>query len=411
MSLARPPRPPSEDSSPRVTFAVGAIGAGVVVYGFLSAPAPQSIRWIEIAIGVLISLGIGLREPTRLVLGRHDDEATGGLVAAFALLWLTWVPLVRGAFLGAEPERLIRDLVPLAFLLSPTALTPILLRGGRRSIETLAWAAALAGLLFTLRWGRHIDLSEATGGLPDGRNYLLNAPFVMFAGVFAVARAADFLSRGRRPLAAPGMIAGGLVCLAAPMAAVHRAAFLTIPPALAIACSGPLRRSRRLAGALVLAGVAAVLAVGPHAADMVGNALEKSRQVGLNARVEEAVAAIERASASPVSLMLGEGWGALLVDPAVGDWRVAYTHTAISYFLLKTGLLGIAALAAWFGTLVRPLARALFRDPALAAAALGPILAALTVQSAYKYLDTGILLALVLATGARNPLPGGRSRA
>jgi len=103
--------------------------------------------------------------------------------------------------------------------------------------------------------------------------------------------------------------------------------------------------------------------------------------------------------------------GALLVDPAVGDWRVAYTHSALSYFLFKTGLLGVAALALWFGCLVRPTVRAFSRDPALVAAATGPILAALTVQSAFKYLDTGILLALILATGARNPLPADRSRA
>jgi len=390
---------------------VWAIGAGVILYGVLSAPAPQSIRWIEIAVGALLLLGVGFREPARLILGRHDDEVTGGRVGAAVFLWLAWIPLLRGLFLGAEPERVIRDLVPLAFLFSPLALAPILLRGGRRAVEILAWAAALAGVLFTLRWGRHADWSDVGAGLPDGRNYLLNAPVVLFAAVFPIARALDFLSRRKRPLAALGAITGGLICLAAPAAAVHRAALIAAPPALAVACLGPIRRSRRLLGSLVATGAALALAVGPSAADMIGNAVEKSRQVGLNARVEEAVAAIDRASTSPVSLLLGDGWGALLVDPAVGDWRVAYTHTALSYFLFKTGLLGVAALALWLGTLVRPTIRALIRDPALAAAALAPILAAFTVQSAYKYLDTGFLLALVLATGARNSLPAGRSRA
>jgi len=392
-------------------ISVGAIGAGVVLYGLLSAPAPQSIRWVEVAVGLLILSGTGLRETARPVLGGTDDEETGGRVGAFALLWLTWIPLLRGVFLGAEPERVIRDLVPLGFLLSSAVLVPVLLRADRRARELLAWAAALAGLLFTLRWGRRVDWSAAEIILTDGRDYLLNAPFVLFAAVFPIARALDFLSRGKHPSLALGATAGGIVCLIAPAAVVHRAAFIVAPTALAIACLGPTRRSRRLLGALVLAGVAAAFAVGPDAAKMVGDAVEKSRQVGLNARVEEAVAVIERASASPVSLFLGDGWGALLADPAVGDWRVAYTHTALSYFLFKTGLFGVAALSAWFGTLVRPIVRALFRDPALVAAALGPILAALTVQSAFKYLDTGILLALVLAAGARNPLPVGRSRA
>lgn len=390
---------------------IGAICAGVVLYGLLSAPAPRTIRWIEIAVGALLTFGIGFRGPTRLLIGRGDDEATGGFTAVLAFSWLLWVPLLRGVQLGNEPDVMIRDVVPLAFLFSPLVLVPFLARGDRRTIEFLAWAATLAGLLFALRWSRRVDWSAIGSGLPEGPNHLLNAPLVLFASAFAIARAVDLLSRGKCRPAALGAMAGGLICLVAPLAAVHRAALIVVPPALLVGCLKPLRRSRRALVAIVIAAIVAGVLIGPDVLEMAGNAIEKSRQVGLNSRVEEAVAAIERAAASPASLLLGEGWGALLVDPAVGDWRVAYTHTALSYFLFKSGLLGVAAFSLWLGTLVRPAFRALPRDPAIVAAAAGPILAALVFQSAYKYLDTGLLLSLVLTIGARNPLPESRARA
>lgn len=377
-----------------------ALFISITLYGFLSFPAPPSIRWVEAAVGCLLLMVSGIRRPLSLLTGHAAAVAPDGWSCAMALsfLWLAWAPLLRGLALGWD--GVMRDLIPLGFLFLPLILVPALRAHGERAVRTLAAALALAGLFFALRWWRQNGWAfERVGEVPlsDGLRYFLNAPSVLFAGIaLTLAGAGALLGRVRGGIVAAVLgLAGGLVCLGALAGAVHRMALVSALAALVWAAvlwvRGPVL-------AVAAVAVAALLVDGSLPAAL-AQAWEKSRQYGLNARGAELEAVLIQAGDSPWSLLLGQGWGALLANPAVGGWRVAYTHTLGGYALLKAGILGLAALTVYLLGLARSVPGLVRRHPALAAAVLPPLAVSLTLHTSYKYLDCGLLLTLLVLAG------------
>ncbi|HYH22144.1 MAG TPA: hypothetical protein VD995_26345 [Azospirillum sp.] len=384
---------------------VHALAAAVVLYGFLSWPAPPEVRVVEVTIAALLAATAGVARPWAVVSGQvlhRPDTRPWETVAALALAALLWPPLARGLALGAAPADVLRDVVPLFYLFLPVLLVPVLRRAGPRAVTALAAALALAGVLFALRWWRQVDWgfgAVGTRAMTDGARYFLNAPSVLFAGIALPAAALGLAARGgvwRWGLAMLLLVPAAL-CLGALAGAVHRMALgLAV---LAFAAMGAWWLRRRPWLVLGCAGMAAVLLLPLPDGSLSGAVhlvAEKSRLTGANARVEEAMAVLEQVGGSPLSLLIGDGWGALIANPAVGGWRVSYTHTLLSYALMKAGLLGFAALLAYLMGLV-PAALALLRgNPLLAWAVLPPLAMALGLHTSFKYLDCGLLLTLLV---------------
>nr|WP_301311542.1 hypothetical protein [Azospirillum lipoferum] len=381
------------------------MAGALLLYGGLSVPAPPALRGAELSIGMLILLSIGWKWPLAVASG-HALRARSGIgwmpmaVAAFA--WLLWAPLLRGAALGWEAADILRDVVPLLFLFLPVLLVPALCSAGQTAVRALTGGLAMAGLLLALRWWRQAEWGFGAIGqraMADGGVYLLNAPSVLFAAVALPAVALSLIAVGgqlRHWLAAVPFAVGGALCLAALAGAVHRTALgLALLSLTLIALWWARQRAWLVLPLLV--GLGLLIAVGGDA--LVGawqQAAEKTRLTGVNARWEEAMAVIDHAVVTPWALLLGDGWGARIANPAVGGWRVSYTHTLASYSLLKTGVFGMVALAAYLGALVRPWYRLLAADPPLALAVVPPLLMALCLHTSFKYLDTGVILSLTL---------------
>lgn len=386
----------------------------LVVYGLLSAPAPAEIRPAEAVIGALLVSGVGLLRPLSVATGHsllERDSPPWEMPAVLALGVLLWCPLMRGVWLGWAPGDMVRDVVPLLYLFLPVFLVPLLRAAPDQAVDLLAAGMALAGVGFALRWWKQAEWGFGAVGvraMADGGVYLLNAPSVLFAAIALPAFGFGMLMRGGWLRCAVGLasIAGGLLCLAALAGAVHRMALGLAAVAFAALGVWWLRRAPL---AWLGAGVAALLLVTLVPETLLGalgQVAEKTRLAGANTRWEEAEAAVGQAMESPAAFLFGQGWGALLANPAVGGWRVSYTHTLVTYAIAKTGVLGLCALIAYLGGLA-PRALALLRsDPALGWAAVAPLLMALGAHTSFKYLDTGLLLTLtVLATERAKRLP------
>lgn len=389
-------------------FRLWLLCGAVVLYGLRSAPAPTGVGKAELAIGAALALAVGLAEPLRLLaVPASPAEPEWRRRGVLCLMWLLLVPGVRGLVVEWSVRDIARDVIPLLFLFSPLVLVPILDRLGEAGRRGLAAALAVAGVLFALRWWHFVHWNTGALGavaLSDGPKYLLNAPAVLFAAIALPALALIPLERGGgKGFGLAGALAVlGAAGLAALAGAVHRFALAVATVALGTLGLRTVLRSTVAAGILGLGVVTAGGVFGWRLWQTLGLAVEKSRQVGVNARWDEAAAVFDQLAASPVTLLLGDGWGTLIANPAVGGWRVSYTHSLFTYILVKGGLLGLAVLAAWLGSLVPPGLRALARRPHLAVAALAPVLMALTVHSSYKYFDTGLLLTLLLLL-ADNP--------
>lgn len=386
----------------------------LILYGLLSAPAPAQIRLIEAVIGALLVLGVGLLRPLSVTTGHallERDSPSWERPAVLALAVLLWCPLMRGVWLDWSPGDMLRDVVPLFYLFLPVLLVPMLRAAPDRAVALLTAGMALAGVGFALRWWKQADWGFGAVGvraMADGGVYLLNAPSVLFAAIVLPSSGLGMLMRGRWLWSAAGVAAilGGFLCLAALAGAVHRMALgLAVMAFVALG----LWRLRRTPMVGVGVGMAALLLMTPFFDVLLGAAgqvAEKTRLAGANTRWEEADAAFGQALSSPTAFLFGQGWGALLANPAVGGWRVSYTHTLVTYALAKTGVIGLCALTAYLGGLA-PRALALLRsDPALGWAVLAPLLMALGAHTSFKYLDTGVLLTLtVLAAERGKALP------
>lgn len=405
--------PPLSSPSERAPFVraaawapLAALAAALLLQGAAGRPAPPLFRpEIEGVIALLLILAAGWRQPLAVALGGAGQrwEAVG----AGCLAVLLWPPLARAAWAGWPVGDVVRDVVPLLFLFLPLLLVPALRPAGRAGAHGLAAVLMLEGLFFVLRWWRHADWGFGAVGarvMSDGGGYLLNAPSVLFAAVAWPLVGLHCLERPSfwRLLGGLAALAAGAVCVAALLGAAHRLAFGLIVVAALVAL---WTRRRRLVWLWPVLALAAAVAVGLEGERLLGaleRIVEKTRLAGGNARLEEATAALSAAGETLLGALFGAGWGARLENPAVGGWRVAYTHTFATYLLFKAGVVGLAAGVVWLTTLLPAVARLWRRDAAWGIAVAAPLFVAFTAHTSYKYLDTGVLLALlILLAGER----------
>lgn len=392
-----------------------AVVVALLVQGAAGRPAPPVFRpEIEGVVALALIFAAGLRAPIDVALGGGPQAPRWFVVGAACLFVLLWPPLIRAAWEGRSLQDAARDVVPLLFLFAPLALVPALRRAGEKGgagggagrVAGLLTAAFMAeGLFFVLRWWRHADWGFGALGvrtLSDGGAYLLNAPSVLFAAVAWPLAALHCLEKGGLPrlFAAGAALIAGALCVGALLGAAHRLAFVLIVVAAAVAVWTRRRRIPWLIPALAVAAAAVFALEGERLIGALFAVVEKTRQIGGNARMEEAAAALTAAGESPAGLLFGGGWGLLIENPAVGGWRVSYTHTFVTYLLLKAGLVGLIAGVVWLGVFSPAAFVLLRRDPAWAAAVCAPLVVSFTVHTSYKYLDAGVLLTLLMLKAA-----------
>ena len=381
-----------------------AFALSMLVYGAASAPAPPGIRPQELLVFAGIALLAGMAGPWRFFSGIELGRAPAPMAAgSIILVWMLWQGLLRGLWNGWGLTDMLRDIVPMLFLALPLLLAPILGRLPADRADRLADAAAMAGVLFTLRWWREAGLAlSAVGTAPlgEGRLYLLNSALVPFASVWLGLRATRWLL-SPAPTRAEWVqallaAAGSLCCLLAQAATLHRAGLILSLLALGLGMGRWLWRHPALFVTGFLLATAALVGVGARVAGVAALLADKTESVGLNNRVGELLAVLDQVGRDPLAFLVGDGWGALVPNPAVGWWRVSYTHSAASYFLLKLGALGLTLMLGLAGLMAGLLARAARDMPMLLLAVSPSLLLGGFLHTSFKYLCFSILVSLAM---------------
>jgi hypothetical protein len=168
----------------------------------------------------------------------------------------------------------------------------------------------------------------------------------------------------------------------------------------AYALRQPNRRLRLIMG---LAAIGVVLTFHQTIFHAVLNLWEKTAAVGVNARDAELAAIWNLQADNPMAFLFGQGWGYLYASPAVGNYWVNYSHSAVGFFFLKTGLVGMGLMLTYGYLLLRPLCRVPI-TPVLFAS-LPPLFLAASLYTSYKYLGTGLLLWFITAHAHPDPQP------
>lgn len=379
--------------------------AALILYAAFSSPFPAAPGLAEAMIAVLLTIFVSV--PTGLIVmsggfSLYRKYGTAPVLLHAGFFFLLWVGLLNGGIVyGWKLSDIVRDLIPCIYLFAPLLLLPAMKRSKRNWLGILPWILSGMGVILSIRFYMVVQISPLDVGKMyyfDNFLYLPYDPSVAFAGVFLPIMAVHRWNSKSpsRWLTCLGMLLGGFLALGSLMAVAQRA-----PLGLAAVCFATyfFISSRRSLSKLFI-GLLVLLAAGMLVQDQIASSYElllsKQEDFGANGKTDELAAVVAETSASPYSMLFGVGWGGLFHDPAVDNILVSYTHSAISFFLLKGGLIGIAVLLAYMGWIFVRIRHGmqLHRLPYILAA-LVPVLIGLLFQVSYKTLSYGLILTLM----------------
>lgn len=355
--------------------------------------------------------GQKIREPVTLVI--------------FSLfLYISLVPLLTGIYNGHAGKNIIRDFIPFLFLTLPflyylagyseekdlTLIIAALLFVGIISSFQF-FQVVLDRLGSTSKWISNMAIGlRGTGGsdLPDFWNIdllmrdsimKLYDPASLFAAVYLLCFGFKELlaSSGNRLLGLISVVTAGF-CTYCFMMIGLRAHSALIFVSFCIFSVLFSRLDTVYRNKLLAIFPVAALCVYPFVKDAIRLMLLKQSTVGTNGKLEEWGAVIQSISASG-DYLWGIGWGGLLNNP-VTAYKSRFTHSMFSFFLLKTGIIGLVALFSVFAITAfqRRLRPILNSEAKLLAvvSALPPILVGFLFQPSYKMLSFSLVISVLL---------------
>lgn len=373
------------------------------LYAFFGSPTPDHPALIELVIALLFLGGIGI-----------SNLISGVTVPAFSKveLWQlsAWVFFIYGLFVsivmalvnGAALILILRDIVGFVFLCLPLFLYPYVQAGGRKRKKAFVISILMIGLIFSLRvlsfeWG---DVQTTTKLL-----YLANSPIVLFTALFLVSLACQKLFNRvslRSFLFAAGFLGLAAITFAAMSIDLQRASFLALViTLLSLLVIGFIKAPLKTIAPMLVFLILIILA-GSLFSDVLQSITLKTSRVGLNMRLQELYAVWDVAQYSWSTLLFGHGWGSSFASPAVGDLHVTYTHSLLTYILLKMGLLGLFLCLVYIFFIFEKLTHLYFTDPVKGNALMWPLLIPIFLYASHKSFDFGLVLTLILIFTSRD---------
>ncbi len=377
-----------------------AFGAGLLAFALWGSPTPNNPDGIEAFISIALILAVGWKAMIGSVIFNKDQKQEYWLLAAkIFFLYALCVPLITGLFNGWSFQALLRDIAALIFLCLPIFLSSYI---KRQNLQKYFFMLCLIiGLIFSLRvLIPHFLLFRNTSELL----YLANSPLVLMTAIFLtgyafyqcylainakqIGKLTVLLSLSALPIMAmfvdlqrasfAALVLSGLVLMAM---GVFKAPYKIIMPALLI--------------------LAAIFLFREYFTEVMSGLSLKTSQVGLNMREQEFMAVWQNVSQNSLTLFFGKGWGSVFESPAVGYLNVTFTHSLLSYILLKTGIIGLSLCLIYLYFIFEKLIQIFMRDGIKGSAFLWPFLIPILFYASHKSFDYGLMLTLIIVIAAK----------
>lgn len=126
----------------------------------------------------------------------------------------------------------------------------------------------------------------------------------------------------------------------------------------------------------------------------------KQHSLGTNGKAGEWLAVLTTIVAAPQTMLLGIGWGGTFANPILLGVPSRFTHSMLSFYLLKSGVIGVSMLFAVVGLLLirsKKITKTTHFDILsliLLISCLPPLLIGVLFEPTYKMLSYGVILAL-----------------
>lgn len=370
--------------------------AALGLYGAFGSPTPDQFDVSYVVIAGLLIVAIG---GAGMVSAVHFHWRAELWRSSVQVLMLYGIGAgVLGVLIYAQAVHLaLRDLVAFGFLVLPLFLWPLV----RDEIgkKALLFGMLTIGVLFSIR------VMGDVLSIPLDQNalyYLGNSPAVLFTALFMIGLAFDHILRGFNvkhiaifcACVGVAMIAVYPMVLSAQRASLGAVALFMV----LMICFGFVKAPRRMVIVLMACIVLAYFVQG-LVSDVWGDLQGKTALVGANMRLQEWAAVWGEITQDPWSFLFGRGFGANFSSPAVADIRVNYTHSLLSSMLLKLGMVGVLLTVFYLVVLGIGLMRVFRQKYWLVLALMAPLFIDVFFYAAYKSLDFGLLLSLIVIVG------------
>lgn len=415
------------------------IAYSLVAFG---SPMPAKITWLEIVMGCGLLMG-GILLMGLVIRKLQQEKSAQWCFGLTALLF--FIPLCIGLMRGNVLSDITRDIFPLTFLL----IVPILLiyaasLSSRAVLSTLiATTLAFVGIctaalffvgtlnlvgstdqMVLMMRGNIAQIDEAqASSAPQApkaskvpqmsqtpeeiygekrRNLFLKLydPAMLFAAILLSSWGVVLMVKSWRGWL-PGIIltgAGALIAYGFMMLGLRAYTALFALAVLAM-CLTKWRDKGFYTRLLPIFFVAGIV-LWPQIEAVLQLLWAKQQVVGTNGKLVEWQAVFGSVFSSVESTLFGIGWGGVLMNPIYFDGSTRFTHSVLSFYLLKSGLLGLLGLMSIIVILFFQGLRLGDKEGfttsrlILLISCLPPLLIGLLFEPTYKMLSYGVILAL-----------------
>ena len=412
------------------------MGYGITALG---SPMPSKITHIEIIAGVFLLLGGMLSIPALILEASRSSLLMGAIISGACLFFM---PLWIGLSSENELQNILRDIFSLVFLVGvPLLLCVHVFQLGSSTLEkilliVIVLCGVISGVMIVF------GVYTILGSLTDSVNMIRRG----FAGLQLAPTIATPLPYDASPstlkdqveqleffflkIYDPALLFTSIYFCVVGISTVIRSKVSSFKGIMMISAGGVLAYLfmimglRAYAVSIVLAVICICILnikkqglytrVAPLVIlfvvffhDKIQAIIDllraKQNAVGSNGKIEEFGAVLHKISPNYDTLLLGVGWGGLLENPIFLGSQTRFTHSMLSFYLLKSGVLGLLLLFLTFYLLFFYLKNNYEKPQDLTGtqleiliAATPPLLIGVFFQPTYKMLSYGIIVTLLI---------------
>lgn len=368
-----------------------------LVYALFGSPTPDYISWVEVFVGGMLALSIGVGRVRDALLNPLPRFRFWKTAAQIFMIYGLIIPLIIAAIHGHAASEIIRDVIPFLFLFLPLFLLP-LIRERPYYFRSIVLAFILIGLLFSVRSFLTRTGMSCLVWCTDELLYLENMPSVLFTALLLIGTAITYMTRAltlKNTAIFVALILLSLLPIASMVVTVQRASLgavvlYTIIITAYYIYKAPVRGFNVI---IILGIVVAILNI--SFSTIFESLSSKTQVVGLNMRPQEFEAVWSVVTRDPATFLFGIGWGGNFNSPAVGGLSVNFTHNFFTYIFLKTGCIGVIFCMSYIAGLLERVSRVIFKNIVFGMAILAPLMIDLTLYASFKSLDFGLLLLMI----------------
>lgn len=373
-----------------ISFRAACVTAAFLLYALAGSPTPDHPGGVEAVIGAMLALAAGIAPGLSALRRVEPGAAWLGLLMLYGLS----VPVIAGIANGQATGVMLRDVLAFMFVLAPLFLYDTVKdRPGLLSALIL-----FTGVSFAVR-----ALLPVYGFYPAPEEllYLANSPLVLMAALMLLHKVAGDFAAGQAGVVTLGAGLAALLVLAAMLIDVQRAPLMAAAGSFGVMLILLIVKTPRRGVVMAAVFIASAAALWPFVQEIVQEILTKTARVGVNMRIHEAQAVMELVQADLPTALFGAGWGATFPAPSVGGVSVAYTHSFLTYMLLKTGVCGLFLALGVCLQAVKAIIRVAGREPGLALALFWPFIIPVLLYASHKSLDFGVVLLTIFVFAGR----------